>query len=255
MLKTLDKSRLGQPRPTHFDPTKRDYFHDFESVFSLSNDSCSVSEIRLNFVLWEQIENGLKGTSFPIIIADATICQELRLLESEFVEFKNDQENSTQAILHFLNELGWLFQKKGGNSDYALARFKFLLVFSVERDFVALMKTLLGILLQKSAGVTDNESSLEMLSGINLLNRAVKRKCKSMIDLLIHYSMVDTQTSSRKYIFPPNLPGPDGITPLHLAACTSDSDDMVDALTNDPQEVNTGIAPNTFLGIFLRVGK
>ncbi|KAI3762327.1 hypothetical protein L1987_52754 [Smallanthus sonchifolius] len=184
-----------------------------------------------------EVENGLRGTSFPIIIADATLCQELRLLESECVEFMNGQANSTQETLHFLNELGWLFQRKEGNYDYSLTRFKFLLVFSVERDFVALMKTLLGILLQKSSGITDDELSLEMLSGINLLNRTVKRKCKNMVDLLIHYSMVDTQTTSRKYVFPPNLAGPGGITPLHLAACTSDSDDMVDALTNDPQEI------------------
>lgn len=185
----------------------------------------------------KQIENGLRGTSFPIIIADATLCQELRLLESEFVEFINGQTNSVQEILHFLNELGWLFQRKEGNSDYSLGRFRFLLIFSVERDFVALVKTLLGILLQKSSGINDYELLLEMLSGINLLNRAVKRKCKNMVELLVHYSMVDTQTSSRKYVFPPNLTGPGGITPLHLAACTSDSDDMVDALTNDPQEV------------------
>ncbi|XP_076955159.1 squamosa promoter-binding-like protein 16 [Bidens hawaiensis] len=184
-----------------------------------------------------EVENGLRGTSFPIIIADATLCQELRLLESEFVEFVNGQPNPMQEILHYLNELGWLFQSKEGNSDYTLTRFKFLLVFSVERDFVALVKTLLGILFQKRSGITDDESSLEMLSGINLLNRAVKRKCKDMVDLLIHYSMVDTQMSSRKYVFPPNLAGPGGITPLHLAACTSDSDDIVDALTNDPQEI------------------
>ncbi|KAK1441531.1 hypothetical protein QVD17_07506 [Tagetes erecta] len=195
---------------------------------------CAPSALGRCFI---EIENGLRGTSFPIIIADATLCQELRLLESEFVEFINGQTNSVQETMHFLNELGWLFQRKEGNSDYSLGRFRFLLIFSVERDFVALVKTLLGILLQKSSGITDDELSLEMLSGINLLNRAVKRKCKNMVELLIHYSIVDTQTSSRKYVFPPNLTGPGGITPLHLAACTSDSDDMVDALTNDPQEI------------------
>lgn len=188
---------------------------------------------RLNFELYKQIENGLRGTSFPVIIADATLCQELSLLESEFC----DRSTSSKETLHFLNELGWLFQKKDGASNYSLTRFKYLLVFSVERDFCALVKTLLGILLQKDSGISDDESCLEMLSGINLLNRAVKRRCKNMVDLLIRYSVADSQSTSRKYVFPPNLAGPGGITPLHLVASTSDSDDMVDALTNDPQEV------------------
>lgn len=191
----------------------------------------------MNIELYGQIENGLRGSSFPIIIADATLCQELRLLEAEFGEALIGQSNSMKETVHFLNELGWLFQKKEGDSNYSLTRFKFLLVFSVERDFCALMRTLLGILLQRGSGITDDESSLEMLSGVHLLTRAVKRRCKKMVDLLVHYSVLDAQTTSRKFVFPPNLAGPGGITPLHVAACTSDSDDMVDALTNDPQEV------------------
>lgn len=58
-----------------------------------------------------------------------------------------------------------------------------------------------------------------------------------MVDLLIHYSIVDSTDTSEKFIFLPNMAGPGGVTPLHLAACTSSSDDMVDALTSDPQEV------------------
>lgn len=184
-----------------------------------------------------EIENGFRGTSFPIIIADTTLCQELNLLEAEFGDVQNRQPTFMKETVHFLNELGWLFQKKDAVSNYSLTRFKFLLVFSVERDFCALVKTLLNILLQKNSGITDDESSIEMLSAINLLNRAVKNRSKNMVDLLIHYSIVDPDTASRKYIFPPNLAGPGGITPLHLAACTSDSDDMVDSLTNDPQEI------------------
>jgi hypothetical protein len=58
-----------------------------------------------------------------------------------------------------------------------------------------------------------------------------------MADLLIHYSIIGGDNSSRTYIFPPNVGGPGGITPLHLAACASGSDGLVDALTNDPHEV------------------
>ena len=57
-----------------------------------------------------------------------------------------------------------------------------------------------------------------------------------MVDLLIHYP-VPSGDDTLKHIFPPNLVGPGGVTPLHLAACTSSSDDVVDALTGDPQEV------------------
>ncbi|KAD4584130.1 hypothetical protein E3N88_21731 [Mikania micrantha] len=203
----------------------------YEEISTCSFKVCAPSTLGRCFI---EIENGLRGTSFPLIIADATLCQELRLLEAEFI---NGQTKSMKESLHFLNELGWLFQKKEGNSHYNFTRFKFLLVFAVERDFVAIIKTLLGILLHKSSGITDDKSALEMLSGINLLNRAVKRRCKNMVDLLINYSIIDSQTTSRKYVFLPNLAGPGGITPLHLAACTADSDDLVDALTNDPQEI------------------
>lgn len=213
----------------------------YEEISTRRFTICAPSERGRCFI---EIENGFRGTSFPIIIADSTLCQELNLLEAEFGEVQNRQPSLVKETIHFLNELGWLFQKKNGGSGshYSLTRFKFLLVFSVERDLCGLVKTLLGILLQKgSGGITEDDSSMEMLYTINLLNRAVKRKCKNMVDLLIHYSVVgDTDTdsaASRKYIFPPNLAGPGGITPLHLAACTSDSDDMVDALTNDPNEV------------------
>ncbi|KAI3750923.1 hypothetical protein L2E82_21843 [Cichorium intybus] len=206
----------------------------YEEISTCSFTICTPSVLGRCFI---EIENGFRGTSFPIIIADTTLCQELNLLEAEFGDVQNRQPTFTKEIVHFLNELGWLFQKKDGVSHYNLTRFKFLLVFSVERDFCTLVKTLLGILLQKHSGITDDDSSMEMLSAINLLNRAVKRRCKNMVDLLLHYSVTDTETASRKYIFPPNLAGPGGITPLHLAACTSDSDDMVDSLTNDPQEI------------------
>ena len=64
------------------------------------------------------MENGFKGNSFPVIIADATICRELNLIESDFdAETKacgaiSEDENqdygrprSTEEVLHFLNKL------------------------------------------------------------------------------------------------------------------------------------------------------
>lgn len=191
-----------------------------------------------------------------MIVADSTICNELRLLESEFdLEAKEydviSEENkydfgrprSREEVLHFLNELGWLFQGKGDTSilgvpDYSLGRLKFLLTFSVERDCCALVKTLLDTLVERNLnGDGLSKESLETLSEIQLLNRAVKRRCRKTMDMLLQYSITRGNDASKKFIFPPNVVGPGGVTPLHLAASMSASEDLIDALTSDPQEV------------------
>ncbi|KAM7253347.1 hypothetical protein ACFE04_025965 [Oxalis oulophora] len=207
-----------------------------------------------------EVENGFKGNSFPIIIADASICKELRLLETEIDleatprdTISEEQADgfspprSREEVFHFLNELGWLFQRKralslsvldDGYSNFSLSRFKFLLVFSVEKDYCAVVKVLLDLLAEGILGVDAQcRESLDTLSEIQLLNRAVKRKCKKMADLLIRYTIMSKSDGSKKYMFLPNLSGPGGITPLHLAACTSGSEEMVDVLTSDPQEI------------------
>ncbi|XP_047328280.1 squamosa promoter-binding-like protein 14 [Impatiens glandulifera] len=191
-----------------------------------------------------EVENGFKSAaSFPIIIADASICQELKVLEYEFNKGPNvDDRILNDQLLHFLNELGWLFQRKQSSlglslSGYSISRFKSLLVFSVDRNCCALVKTILGLLLERSLiGAELARESLEMLTEIHLLNRAVKRKYKNMIHLLINYS-VPCSNSTTEYIFLPNQSGPGGITPLHLAASMSNSEDIVDVLTDDPQEI------------------
>ncbi|KAL0324788.1 UNVERIFIED_CONTAM: Squamosa promoter-binding-like protein 14 [Sesamum radiatum] len=137
-----------------------------------------------------EVENSFRGTSFPVIIADNTICEELRLLEPEINGTAEGRDGIAADRIH-----------NTGRPRDGLAR-----------------------------------QSLEMLSEIHLLNRAVKRRCRSMVDFLIHYS-VDSTDTYEKFIFLPNMAGPGGVTPLHLAACMSSSDDMVDALTSDPQEV------------------
>nr|KYP44650.1 Squamosa promoter-binding-like protein 14 [Cajanus cajan] len=203
-----------------------------------------------------EVENGFKGNSFPVIIADETICKELKLLESEFDEeekicdaISEEHEHqfgrprSREEALHFLNELGWLFQRERFSyvhevPYYSLDRFKFVLTFSVERNCCMLVKNLLDVLVDKHLqGDWLSTGSVEMLNAIQLLNRAVKGKYKGMVDLLIHYSIPSKNGTSKKYVFPPNLEGPGGITPLHLAACTSGSERIVDSLTSDPQEI------------------
>ncbi|KAE8704251.1 Squamosa promoter-binding-like protein 14 [Hibiscus syriacus] len=192
-----------------------------------------------------EVESGFKGNSFPIIIADAAICEELRLLESELDVEANASDiiseehaydcrrpRSRESVLHFLNELGWVFQRSTDplpkSSDHSLYRFKFLLIFSVERDYCALVKVLLDMLVERNSDMDGlSKESLAMLSEIQLLSLAVKRRCRNMADLLVHYSINSRDESSKIYIFPPNLQGAGGITPLHLAACTSGSDDLI----------------------------
>ncbi|KAJ0231635.1 Squamosa promoter-binding-like protein 16 [Hirschfeldia incana] len=183
-----------------------------------------------------EVENGFRSDSFPLIIANAKICKELNRLEDEFhqnnvTEHSSDRPRSREEVLCFLNELGWLFQKKH-RSDFSLPRFKFLLVCSVERDYSSLVRTLLDMMVERN-GMMNKESS-DMLAEIQLLNRAVKRRNAKMAETLIHYSVDPT---AKKFIFLPNITGPGDITPLHLAASMSGSDDIIDVLTNDPQEI------------------
>ncbi|XP_021836587.2 squamosa promoter-binding-like protein 14 [Spinacia oleracea] len=201
-----------------------------------------------------EVENGVRGNCFPVIIADAKICQELRLLEREFYEAKvgdvvmEDQvqyvasPHSHEEALHFLNELGWLFQRQLSSDiavhDFMLHRLQYLLTFSTERDYCALVKTLLDIFVEAESRMDGlSAECVEALAKMHLLHRAVKRSSKKMVDMLIHYSAPCGSGASKKYIFPPNLRGPGGITPLHLAACTSGSYDIIDVLTDDPMQI------------------
>ncbi|KAG0463229.1 hypothetical protein HPP92_021705 [Vanilla planifolia] len=186
-----------------------------------------------------EVENGFKGSSFPVIIANSRICQELRTLEEEFDTGKQPKE-----AVHFLNELGWLFQKTKGyssvlRSSFSTSCFKFLFVFSVERDWLATVQTLLNLLVRQ---ISEDQSLMleifEMLADVQLLGMAVKRRCMKMIDLLLHCSVQPSLGDPKIYLFPPNSSCPNGATtPLHLAASMTDAQGIVDALTSDPQEV------------------
>jgi hypothetical protein len=209
------------------------------------------------------VENGFKGNSFPIIVASSAICQELRTLESEFEEHitgdTNGEENglrrSREDVLHFLNELGWLFQKEANSSslsldlvEFPVTRFKYLLVFSVERDWCVVTKTLLDMLTKMSLGnETLAQESLETVGEMHLLNRAVRRKCRKMVDMLLQFAVPITDNGNsnnnsnkerKVYPFIPSLAGPNGWTPLHLAASSDTADEIIDALTDDPQQVS-----------------
>ncbi|KAJ8432679.1 hypothetical protein Cgig2_034005 [Carnegiea gigantea] len=230
----------------------RGYMYDEIRLNGFKIHAASPSVLGRCFI---EVENGVRGNGFPVIVADDQICQELRLLESECIEegivydaIPDDQVQSSvgprsqEEVLHFLNELGWLFQRRMSSEldfhDYMPHRFQFLLTFSVERDYCTLVKRLLDIFVGRDSGMDGlSMESLDALAKMHLLHRAVKRKSKKMVDLLIHYSVSCKGGTAKKYIFPPNLRGPGGVTPLHLAACTSGCYDIVDVLTDDPMQI------------------
>lgn len=219
-----------------------------------------------------EVEHGFKGNCFPVIVADPIICRELQSLESEIeIEFSSDKTSSIKVersqehfqgysaatardeVIRFLNELGWLFQKSSERQaelnvvkdasflEFSSDRFKFLFIYAVERDMCALLKKLLDIFFEMNAGqeASAPESSKNLLES-NLLHRAVKRNCKQMVDLLLNYAPSPNNMNllqTKSFIFPPNLTGPGGLTPLHLAASIRNSEPLVDALTSDPQDV------------------
>ncbi|KAF6140485.1 hypothetical protein GIB67_010315, partial [Kingdonia uniflora] len=102
-----------------------DVVHDDSSLESFSFPSGPPNVLSHCFI---EIENEFKGNSFPVIIANTLICKELRLLEVELngPQVSNatleDQvqdlgkPNSREDALHFLNELGWIFQRKDSPS-------------------------------------------------------------------------------------------------------------------------------------------
>jgi hypothetical protein len=100
-----------------------------------------------------------------------------------------------------------------------------------------------------------SKETMEMLAEIHLLNRAVKRKSRRMVHLLVQF-VVLCLDNSKVYPFLPNFPGPGGLTPLHLAASIENAEDIVDALTDDPQQVcsvkfNSWLALSYFTSMLL----
>lgn len=111
--------------------------------------------------------------------------------------------------------------------------------FSVEHDWSAVVKQLLNIVIL--CGIIDagEYSSIEdALFDIGLLHRAVRRNSRSMVEILLRFRIdgvsSETKFNSEKWLFRPDLKGPGGLTPLHIAAGRDGSEHVLDALTDDP---------------------
>ncbi|KAM6541376.1 hypothetical protein CsatB_005823 [Cannabis sativa] len=207
-------------------------------------------------------DQGLGNSFFPFLVAEEDVCSEIRVLESvlEYTESHavvggiGKPESYNQAM-DFIHEMGWLLHRSQlrsrlGELDpnaepFSLKRFKWIMEFSVDHDWCAVVRKLLDILIDGSIGEGEDRSLDLALSEIGLLHRAVRRNSKALVEALLKYAPKDlskleseeksaTHGPSSNFLFRPDVAGPGGLTPLHIAAGKDGSEDVLDALTSDP---------------------
>lgn len=236
------------------------------------NFTCSVpASAGRGFI--EVEDHGVSNSFFPFIIAEEDVCSEIRMLESELEltssDYVNGQTSNMEArnqAMDFMHELGWLLHRKnlkarlehfGPNAVlYPLERFKWLVDFSVDHEWCAVVKKLLNILLDGTVGAGDNSFLKFALTEMGLLHRAVRRNSRPLVELLLTYTpenVADELCSEYQslvgvggeFLFRPDCVGPAGLTPLHVAACIDGYEDVLDALTDDPGKVAIEAWKNT----------
>ncbi|KAK8704114.1 hypothetical protein V6N13_047747 [Hibiscus sabdariffa] len=229
---------------------------------------------------------GLSSTFFPFIVAEQDVCSEICTLEGVIetaapaVDINQNEEKmeTKNQALDFIHELGWLLHRNHSNGKlghmnpnrdlFPFGRFKWLMEFSMDHDWCAVVKKLLGILFDGTVGLGEHSSTELALLDMCLLHRAVRRNCRPMVELLLRYvpnkslekpgSEQKPQVDGNEYgfMFKPNVAGPAGLTPLHLAASREGCENVLDALTDDPGSVaieawksaqdSTGLTPNDY---------
>ncbi|XP_037496239.1 squamosa promoter-binding-like protein 1 [Jatropha curcas] len=221
------------------------------------NFSCSIPTVSgRGFIEIE--DQGFSSTFFPFIVAEEDFCSEIRMLENvlDFTETNADvngigkMEAKNQAM-DFIHEIGWLLhrsQLKYRLADldpytdlFPLKRFKWLMEFSVDHEWCAVVKKLLNLLFNGVIGIGEHSSLNVALSEMGLLHRAVRKNSRSLVELLLRYVPEKSGAvnnlliggSSENFLFRPDVAGPAGLTPLHIAAGKDGSEDVLDALTDD----------------------
>ncbi|KAG5133200.1 hypothetical protein AAZX31_09G077700 [Glycine max] len=213
-------------------------------------------------------DNGLSSCSFPFIVAEQEICLEICTLDNviEAAEMADDNqiktnlmEEKTQA-LYFIQEMGWLLHRSRVKvrlgpmapvqDRFHFNRFIWLVGFSMDHDWCAVMKKLLNIIFEGTVDTGDHASVELALLEMGLLHKAVKRNCRPMVEILLKFVPVkasdggdsnekQVNKSPDRFIFRPDTVGPVGLTPLHVAASMHGSENVLDALTDDPGMVGT----------------
>lgn len=216
---------------------------------------CSIPDvIGRGFV--EVEDHGLSSSFFPFIVAENDVCTEIRMLESAIdagENIDNIQEGTSEKLkakdlaLDFIHEIGWLLHRMHLKSRlgqtrpsldlFPFKRVKWLIEFSMDRDWCAVVKKLLGILFSGIVDAGEGLSIVLELLDLGLVHSAVKRNCRPMVELLLRYKVLDSADQwpqQSKFLFRPDAAGPSGLTPLHLAATRDGLENVLDALTNDP---------------------
>lgn len=189
------------------------------------------------------------------------------MLEGEIdeAETANDNQREPEKMeaknqaLNFIHEMGWLLHRSHskfrlGDMDpnldlFPFRRFRWLMEFSMDRDWCAVVKKLLGVLFEGTVDAGEHTSIEVAVLDMGLLHKAVKRNCRPMVELLLKFvpnKVVDkTGPKEREqldrgyesFLFKPNIVGPMGLTPLHVAVRRDGCEDVLDALINDPGKV------------------
>ncbi|XP_023764294.1 squamosa promoter-binding-like protein 1 isoform X1 [Lactuca sativa] len=199
--------------------------------------SCSIPNIHgRGFIEIE--DDSLSSSFFPFIVAEEDVCSEIRTLETDIDDSKLEARNQA---LEFIHEMGWLLHRSqlksrlsssmDPNSDlFSFDRFRWLIEFSVDHDWCRVVNKLLTLIF-KGITVINHTSVETALLDIGLLHRAVRRNSRPMVEFLLNFRVPGP------VLFKPDAVGPAGLTPLHIAAGKDGSEDVLDALTNDPQMV------------------
>lgn len=173
------------------------------------------------------------------------------------IQGEGEKMEPRNLALEFVNEIGWLLHRNqlkfrladmDPTSDlFSFKRFRWLMEFSVDHDWCAVVKKLLGIIFSGSIDLGDHPSVELALAEIGLLHRAVRRNCRTMVEFLLNYypeTVLDRLGSEEEermkggfILFRPDAVGPGQLTPLHIAASRDGSENVLDALTDDPQLV------------------
>ncbi|KAL5228465.1 hypothetical protein ABZP36_016730 [Zizania latifolia] len=209
-----------------------------------------------NFIFFQVEDYDQSSLSFPFLVAEEDVCSEIRMLEhilnvisvDNTSEERKDWLASRDKALNFLQEFGWLLQRSHTRAtsettqDYTkgfpVARFRWLLSFAVDQEWCAVIKKLLDILFHGYIDL-DVPSTVEFVLGQNLVFTAVNKRSRPLIDLLLTYTTnpASVDSGAVQFLFTPDITGPSDITPLHIAAMNSDAAGVLDALTDDPQQL------------------
>ncbi|XP_028110698.1 squamosa promoter-binding-like protein 1 isoform X1 [Camellia sinensis] len=260
-----------------------DTFVDGNEIQCLSF-SCSIPNVSGRGFI-EVEDHSFSNSFFPFIVTEQDVCSEICTLESaiEVAEIADDIHAESEMVearnnaLDFIHEMGWLLHRSQlkfrlGSMDpnldlFPFERFRWLMEFSMEHDWCAVVKKLLGIVFNGTVDAGGHSSIELALLDMGLLHRAVRRNCRSMVEVLLRYiptDVVDKPVSEQQqhvnrgsnFLFRPDAIGPGGLTPLHIAASSDGSESVLDALTDDPGSVgieawkgardSTGLTPNDY---------